>query len=80
MFITRHFKKVYIFTICILIISLPSFAHECRLKDTTPKEITIYNTCLSHRQPECQIYWAILSDEYKDCIVKIKYNTLCKKI
>ena len=49
MFITRHFKKVYIFTICILIISQPSFAHECLLKDTTPKEITIYNTCLSQQ-------------------------------
>ena len=24
-----------------------SYSHECILKDTTPKEITIYNTCLS---------------------------------
>ena len=26
-----------------------SFSHECILKDTTPKEITIYNSCLSQK-------------------------------
>lgn len=27
-----------------------SFSHECVLKDTTSKEITIYNSCLSQQQ------------------------------
>ena len=26
-----------------------TFSHECILKDTTPKEITIYNSCLSQK-------------------------------
>ena len=27
-----------------------SFSHECKLRDTTPKEITIYNSCLSQQK------------------------------
>ena len=29
-----------------------SFSHECILKDTTPKEITIYNSCLSQKNSQ----------------------------
>ena len=32
-----------------LLKSNATFAHECILKDTTPKEITIYNSCLSQK-------------------------------
>ena len=32
-----------------IIKSNQTFSHECILKDTTPKEITIYNSCLSQK-------------------------------
>ena len=32
-----------------LVKSNVSLSHECILKDTTPKEITIYNSCLSQK-------------------------------
>lgn len=38
--------KVIFFLIFIFYYSF-SYSHECILKDTTPKEITIYNACLS---------------------------------
>ena len=45
-------NKIYLCIFCFLIILLKtnvSFSHECILKDTTPKEITIYNSCLSQK-------------------------------
>ena len=45
-------NKICVCIFCFLIILLKSnlsFSHECILKDTTPKEITIYNSCLSQK-------------------------------
>ena len=45
-------NKIYVYIFCFLIILLKSnvsLSHECILKDTTPKEITIYNSCLSQK-------------------------------
>lgn len=39
----------------------------------------IYNTCLSHRQPECQIYWALFSQNYLDHIEQINFLDLNPK-
>lgn len=38
--------KIIVFLIFVFYISI-SHSHECILKDTTPKEIFIYNSCLS---------------------------------
>ena len=88
MFITRHSKKVYIFIICILFVSHPSFAHECLLKDTTPKEITIYNTCLSQQDSKVNLlkkkYYemerTISKLENENIILKNKLLIIKKKI
>lgn len=37
---------------------------------------SIYNCCINHKQPECQIYWGIFSQEYKDKILSIEFNSL----
>ena len=45
-------NKIYVCIFYFLIILLKSnvsFSHECILKNTTPKEITIYNSCLSQK-------------------------------
>ena len=45
-------NKIYlcIFSLLFIILKINStFSHECVLKDTTPKEITIYNSCLSQK-------------------------------
>ena len=45
-------NKIYLCIFSFLFIILKSnsiFSHECILKDTTPKEITIYNSCLSQK-------------------------------
>ena len=45
-------NKIYlcIFSLLFIILKINStFSHECILKDTTPKEITIYNSCLSQK-------------------------------
>lgn len=36
----------------------------------------VYNMCLKHQQPECQIYWSIYSQFYKNKIKEINYNTI----
>ena len=45
-------NKICVCIFCFLIILLKSnvsFSHECILQGTTPKEITIYNSCLSQK-------------------------------
>ena len=45
-------NKIYlcIFSFLLIILKInATFSHECILKDTTPKEITIYNSCLSQK-------------------------------
>jgi hypothetical protein len=34
----------------------------------------VYNKCLEHEQPECQIYWAIFSQDFEDEILKIEWK------
>jgi len=34
----------------------------------------VYNKCLEHEQPECQIYWAIFSQDFEDEILKIDWR------
>ena len=36
----------------------------------------IYDKCMEHQQPECQIYWAIFCQEYQDRIKVIPFNDL----
>jgi len=34
----------------------------------------VYNKCIEHTQPECQIYWALLSQKYKNLIKEIEWT------
>ena len=36
----------------------------------------IYKKCNEHQQPECQIYWAIFSQKYKNIIHEIEYKDI----
>ena len=47
----KLYLSVY-FLLFIFFKSNQSFSHECILKDTTPKEITIFNTCLSQKNSQ----------------------------
>ena len=51
-------NKIYLYIFSFLFIILKinaTFSHECVLKDTTPKEITIYNSCLSQKNSNYNI-------------------------
>lgn len=36
----------------------------------------VYEKCIEHQQPECQIYWSIFSQKHKDKIKEIKWTDL----
>lgn len=36
--------------------------------------INVYNKCIEHSQPECQIYWSIFSQKYSDDIKEIEWT------
>ena len=36
----------------------------------------VYEKCIQHEQPECQIYWSIFSQKYKDEIKQIKWTDI----
>lgn len=36
----------------------------------------VYNKCIEHQQPECQIYWSIFSQKYKNEITEIKWTDI----
>lgn len=36
----------------------------------------VYKYCIFHKQPECQIYWSILSQKYKSSIHQIKWTDI----
>ena len=36
----------------------------------------VYNKCMEHRQPECQIYWSIFSQKYKNEIKEISWTVI----
>ena len=36
----------------------------------------VYDKCIEHEQPECQIYWSIFSQKYKNEITEIEWNDI----
>jgi hypothetical protein len=36
----------------------------------------VYNKCIQHEQPECQIYWSIFSQKYKNEITEINWGEI----
>ena len=69
---TRLFEnKINIYICSFLLILLKSnstFSHECILKDTTPKEITIYNSCLSQKNSQ----YNLNAKKFQEMELKIK--------
>ena len=82
MIITRLLKnKLYLSVYFLLFIftkSNQSFSHECILKDTTPKEITIYNSCLSQKNSEYNLV-AKKFEEMEQKIIKLENENLLLK-
>ena len=72
MIIIRMLKnKLYLSVYFLLFIftkSNQSFSHECILKDTTPKEITIYNSCLSQKNSQ----YNLNAKKFQEMELKIK--------
>ena len=73
MLITRHkinsYKFLLILILLVYIGTKKSFSHECILKDTTPKEITIYNACkadLKKRAPSTDLNNSLLKVKIKE--------------
>lgn len=44
-----------------------------------PMLTSIYKKCMDHKQPECQIYWAVFSQKYASQIKKISWTHLKNK-
>ena len=64
-------NKIYlcIFFFLFIILKINStFSHECILKDTTPKEITIYNSCLSQKNSQ----YNLNAKKFQEMELKIK--------
>ena len=82
MIITRLIKnKLYLSAYLFLFIftkNNQSFSHECILKDTTPKEITIYNSCLSQKNSEYNLV-AKKFEEMEQKIIKLENENLLLK-
>ena len=80
--ITRLIKnKLYLSAYLFLFIftkSNQSFSHECILKDTTPKEITIYNSCLSQKNSQYNLD-AKKFEEMEQKIIKLENENLLLK-
>ena len=69
---TRPFENkinIYICSFLLMLIkSNSTFSHECILKDTTPKEITIYNSCLSQKNSQ----YNLNAKKFQEMELKIK--------
>ena len=82
MIIIRMLKnKLYLSVYFLLFIftkSNQSFSHECILKDTTPKEITIYNSCLSQKNSKYNLDAKKLQ-ELEQKIIKLENENLLLK-
>ena len=82
MIIIRMLKnKLYLSVYFLLFIftkSNQSFSHECILKDTTPKEITIYNSCLSQKNSQYNLD-AKKFEEMEQKIKKLENENLLLK-
>ena len=74
-------NKLYLSVYFLLLIfskSNQSFSHECILKDTTPKEITIYNSCLSQKNSKYNLD-AKKVQEMEQKIIKLENDNLLLK-
>ena len=74
-------NKLYLSVYFLLFIftkSNQSFSHECILKDTTPKEITIYNSCLSQKNSKYNLD-AKKFQEMEQKIIKLENENLLLK-
>ena len=92
MIIIRMLKnKLYLSVYFLLFIftkSNQSFSHECILNDTTPKEITIYNSCLSQKNSQYnldakkfeEMEQKIIKLENENLLLKNKWSVFKKKI
>ena len=82
MLITRHkinsYKFLLILILLVYIGTKKSFSHECILKDTTPKEITIYNSCLSQKNSKYNLV-AKKSKELEKKIIMLENENLLLK-
>ena len=82
MIITRLLNnKLYLSAYLLLFISIESnqsFSHECILKDTTPKEITIYNSCLSQKNSQYNLDTKKF-EEMEQKIIKLENENLSLK-
>jgi len=69
---TRLFENkinIYICSFLLMLVkSNSTFSHECILKDTTPKEITIYNSCLSQKNSQ----YNLNAKKFQEMELKIK--------
>ena len=61
-----------------LVKSNSTFSHEWILKDTTPKEITIYNSCLSQKNSHYNLD-AKKFEEMEQKIIKLENENLLLK-
>ena len=74
-------NKIFLCIFSFLFIILKSnstFSHECVLKDTTPKEITIYNSCVSQKNSNYNID-AKKFQEMEKKIIKLENENLLLK-
>ena len=74
-------NKIYLFTFSFLFVILKTsstLSHECVLKDTTPKEITIYNSCLSQKNSKYNLD-AKKVQEMEQKIIKLENENLLLK-
>ena len=48
--------------------SILVYINHCKLKELLTN---IYNKCMEHQQPECQIYWNVFSQKFKNQIKRV---------
>ena len=74
----KLYLSAYLLLLFIFTKSNQSFSHECILKDTTPKEITIYNSCLSQKNSKYNLD-AKKVQEMEQKIIKLENENLLLK-
>ena len=74
----KLYLSAYLLLLFIFTKSNQSFSHECILKDTTPKEITIYNSCLSQKNSQYNLD-AKKFEEMEQKIIKLENENLLLK-
>ncbi len=66
------------FILFIILKSKTTFSHECILKDTSPKEITLYNSCLAQKNSKYNLDSKKLQ-EMQQKIIKLENENLLLK-